>query len=143
MNRIQLKLPENIAFTCTIPIRITDINYGNHIGNDSVLSILHEVRVQYLMHLGFTELNVGGGASLIMSDVAIEFKQEGFYGDILKVNIIIGDINRVGFDIYYTLQTFRNNNTILIAQAKTGMVCFNYQTKKIVSMPVQLLNKLK
>lgn len=140
MNRIKLEVPLNIAFTCNIPVRITDINYGNHLGNDAILSILHESRVQYLMHLGFTELNIGNNVSLIMSDVAIEFKREGFYGDIIEISIRLGNISRVGFDLYYVLTT--KNNRTLLAQAKTGMVCFDYTNKKVASVPTQLINKL-
>lgn len=140
MNRIKLEVPLDIAFTCIIPIRITDINYGNHLGNDAVLSILHEARVQYLVYLGFTELNIGNNISLIMSDVAIEFKREGFYGDVIEVSIRLGVTNRVGFDLYYVLTTISNKK--LIAQAKTGMVCFDYNNRKVVSIPVQLQKKL-
>lgn len=140
MNRIKLEVPLDIVFTCTIAVRITDINYGNHLGNDAILSILHEARVQYLMYLGFTELNIGNNVSLIMSDVAIEFKREGFYGDVIEISIRLGDTNRVGFDLYYVLTTTSNKK--LIAQAKTGMVCFDYNNRKLVSIPVQLQKKL-
>ena len=46
MARIKLTLPERFPFTTTIPIRITDLNYGGHVGNDTVLALLHEARVQ-------------------------------------------------------------------------------------------------
>ncbi len=55
MARIKLELPEHFEFTTRIPIRITDINYGGHAGNDSMLSIIHEARVQFLKHYDFEE----------------------------------------------------------------------------------------
>jgi acyl-CoA thioesterase FadM len=42
MARIKIELPQSFSFTCRIPVRITDINYGGHAGNDTVLSIIHE-----------------------------------------------------------------------------------------------------
>jgi len=36
MARIKILLPEHFSFSCSIPIRITDLNYGNHVGNDTV-----------------------------------------------------------------------------------------------------------
>ena len=58
MPRIKLDLPKNFHFTTEIPLRISDINYGGHLGNDSVLSILHESRVRFLMEHGYSEFNV-------------------------------------------------------------------------------------
>ena len=69
-----------------IPIRITDLNYGGHVGNDTILSLLHGARVQFLAHHGFKELEAAG-VGLIMSDVAIEFKNELFYGDTLIISV--------------------------------------------------------
>lgn len=65
MERIKLTPPEEFKFSTKIKVRITDINYGNHVGNDTFLSYLHEARMQYLNHFNYTELNVNG-CSLIM-----------------------------------------------------------------------------
>lgn len=48
MARISIDLPSTFTFSATIPVRITDLNYGGHVGNDTILSIIHEARVQYL-----------------------------------------------------------------------------------------------
>ena len=76
--RVQLQLPETFSFQTEIPVRITDINYGNHLGNDAILSMMHEARVQFLQNLGYTELEFEG-VGLIMSDTAIIYKGEGFF----------------------------------------------------------------
>lgn len=138
MSRIKLTLPQQFSFTATIPVRITDLNYGNHVGNDAVLSIIHEARMQFLAHHGFTELNCGG-AGLIMSDVGIEFKKEIFYGDVLLVNIAAVNFTSVGFDLYYQIL---NKEKAIAALAKTGMVCYDYDKKKIAQVPVVVKEKL-
>ncbi len=138
MSRIKLTLPEQFSFTATIPVRITDLNYGNHVGNDSVLSIIHEARMQFLTHHGFSELNCGG-VGLIMSDVGIEFKKEIFYGDVLSVNIAAVNFTSVGFDLYYQIL---NKENLVTALAKTGMVCYDYGKKKIAQVPVEVREKL-
>ncbi len=79
MNRVKIKIPnENPLFSTKIPIRITDINYGGHVGNDSILAILHEARMQFLHAFGYSELDAGGN-SLIMADVMIAYKNERNY----------------------------------------------------------------
>lgn len=142
MPRIRLELPENFTFRTVIPIRISDINYGGHAGNDSLLSIIHEARMQFLQHYGYSEKELEG-VGLIMGDVAIEFKKELFYGDTLTIHVTASSFERVSFDIFYKLDTERNGALVTVAQAKTGMVCFDYSLKKITSIPVEAIRKLK
>jgi len=102
MSRTKIDLPDKFIFSTEIPIRITDINYGGHLGNDSVLSILHEARVRFLMQYGFTEFNLGG-AGLIMVDAVIVYKSESYYGETLRCEIAVDDIQKHGFDFLYRL----------------------------------------
>ena len=139
MERIKISLPEQFSFSTNIPIRITDINYGNHVGNDTFLSIVHEARMQFLKQWGFSELNFGG-VSLIMADVAIEFKHELMYGDIVTAYVTATGFDKLGFDIYYKLTTIKNDKEVLAAKAKTGMMCYDYQLKKRVSVPCEIQN---
>ena len=118
------------------------MNYGNHLGNDHLLSIIHETRVQWLNALGCTELDVGG-CGLIMADVMIAYKNEGFYGDDLLCAVFADEIQTSSFDVLYRLSTQRKGERLLIAEAKTGMVCFDYQARKIMPVPEKLLNKLR
>ena len=134
MARIKLTPPSEFHFFTEIRIRITDLNYGNHVGNDSILSIIHEVRVQYLGSYQLKELDFAG-VSLIMSDVVIEFKNESFYGDTIKAFARAVDFSSAGFDIYYKLIIEKNKDSKTIAIAKTGMVCFDYTSRKVVKVP--------
>ncbi|HEU0064993.1 MAG TPA: thioesterase family protein [Flavisolibacter sp.] len=138
--RIRLELPEQFSFHTTIPIRITDVNYGGHVGNDSILSLIHEARLQYLNSFGYTEMELEGVA-LIMSDAAIEFKSELFYGDQLKVYITVSNYSKVSFDLFYKLVNSENEK--IIVTAKTGMVCYDYKNKKVTTVPEAAKMKLK
>lgn len=139
MARIKLSLPATFSFCARISVRITDVNYGNHLGNDALLSLIHEARMQYLLGHGLTEMEFAG-ASLIMSDAAIEFKSEAFYGDVLKVYVAAIDFSKVGFDLYYKL--VKEENEAVVALAKTGMVCFDYKSRKIIAVPEEARKKL-
>lgn len=137
MARIKITIPDNKIASVNIPVRITDINYGNHLGNDVLVSIVHEARAQWLRSNGYSEIDVEG-TGLIMSDLAVEYIHESFYGDELQIDISVGEIARVSFELYYTIQTTRNEKIILIAKAKTGMVCYNYAIKKVAAVPEKL-----
>lgn len=141
MARIKVDLPASFSFSASIPIRITDLNYGNHVGNDAVLSIIHEARVQFLRHYGYAELAFAG-AGLIMADVAIEFKNELFYGDTVIASVAAGEFSKVGFELYYKLEKQAEDKRILVAAAKTGMICYDYDKKKIAPIPEEAKTKL-
>lgn len=141
MARIKISIPDKSFFTAEIPVRITDLNYGNHVGNDTILSMIHEARVQFLSSHGYSELNFGG-TSLIMGDVAIEFKAELFYGDTINASVCADEFSRVGFDLFYKLEKNQDDKTILVATAKTGMVCFDYNSRKVTAVPDEVIKKL-
>lgn len=117
------------------------MNYGGHVGNDTVLSIIHEARMQFLQHLGYSEMEFAG-VGMIMADVVIEFKRELYYGDVVIASITTGEISKVGFDLFYKLETGSAGNLKRVAAAKTGMICYDYERKKIVSVPEEARKKL-
>lgn len=132
MPRIQLELPAQYAYSVEIPLRITDMNYGNHLGNDAVLSLLHEARYQYFRHLGYSEMDLGGPGT-IMTDCAIIYKSEAFAGDVLQISMATSDFHKYGFDLYY--KVWNTNRERLTAEAKTGICTYDYHEKKLVPLP--------
>jgi acyl-CoA thioesterase FadM len=141
MPKTRLVLPDRFRFSTQIPVRVTDLNYGGHVGNDSVLSLIHEIRVQFLRHHGYGEFNLAG-VGLIMTDVAIEFRNELFYGDILWASAAATEFSRVGFEVYYKLEKKTGDKMITVAAARTGMICYDYTARKIVSVPKEVCTKL-
>jgi acyl-CoA thioester hydrolase len=141
MPKTKLVLPDRFPFTTHLPVRVTDLNYGGHVGNDSILSLIHEIRVQFLVHHGYEEFNLAG-AGLIMTDVAIEFRNELFYGDILWASVAAAEFSRVGFELYYKLEKKSGEKMLTVAVSRTGMICYDYKAKKIVSVPKEVCTKL-
>jgi YbgC/YbaW family acyl-CoA thioester hydrolase len=141
MNRIKLTLPETFIFSTEIQIRITDLNYGGHVGNDSFLSLIQEARQQFLKIFGYAELDFEG-LGLIMSDSVVEYKRELSYGDIVKISVQAADFDKLGFDLFYLLEIINRSEPIIAGKAKTGMICYDYNTKKKTSIPEIALQKL-
>ena len=140
MSRFIPNFPVSFSFCTSIPVRITDINYGGHVGNDKILSIIHEARVLYLDKLEMGELNFGGGG-LIMKTVAIDFIKELFYGDMLQVSVTAGEFSTVAFSLFYKLER-TNGDVAIIAQAKTGMVCYDYEKRKVSVLKAETRQQL-
>lgn len=141
MARIKISIPEKFSFATEIPIRITDVNYGGHVGNDAILSIIHEARLRFLKHYGYSEMDLAG-VGMIMADVAIEFKREAFYGDTVISSVTAADFGRVNFDLYYKLEKEQGGELVTVALARSGMICYDYSRKKICPVPNEVLTSL-
>lgn len=142
MARIKIDLPNKFPFSTNIPVRITDINFGGHVGNDTILSLVHEARAQFFTHCGYTELDFGG-AGTIMSDVAIEYKNQTYYGDSILASVAVGEITKVAFDLFYKLEKRSADGKLAaVAFAKTWMVCYDYDLKKVTAIPDEAVKKI-
>jgi acyl-CoA thioester hydrolase len=141
MPRIKIDLPETFCFSTPFDVRITDLNYGSHVGNDSVLTFLHEARMRYLQSLGYSELQLEG-VSLIMADAALIFKTEIYYADELLISLQPVEISRVGFDLIYKIEKKSSGGPIIAATAKTAMICFDYNLRKVTALPEAARTKL-
>ncbi len=130
--RLEIPVPETEPFITRIPVRIGDMNYGGHLGNDRYLSVIHEARVQWLNHFGYTELDIEG-VGLVMNEAALQYKAEVFYPDTLICHIYCDEIGRAGFRLAYTLISEASGTIAVLAQ--TGQVFYDYKNKKIARTP--------
>lgn len=137
MARVKVDLPEQFLFSTEIPLRIGDINYGGHLGNDAVLSLVHEARVRFLNQYGWTELNIEG-RSIIMTDAVAVYKSEAFYGDTIVIEIVLSDITSTGCDVLYRLSNKERGKEV--ARVKTGIAFFDYRNRKVVEAPEKFLS---
>ena len=132
MARVKIDLPESFVFTIELPVRITDINYGNHMGNDAFLALFQEARVRWLNQFGWTEL-IDDNIGLIMLDVAVRFKSEAHFGDTLRISLTPVDWTKRGFDLIYLAE---NKDTgAEVARAQSGFMFFDYTKKSLARMP--------
>ena len=133
---MKIDLPENWQFETTIEVRITDLNYGNHLANQNFLAIAQEARVRFFRAHALTELDFGG-VSLIQADAAIVFKGEAFYGDQLTIQLSAMQSGGSSFNVFYLIS--KNRGKDVIAQIRTAIVCYDYNIKKVVAIPQQVL----
>jgi acyl-CoA thioester hydrolase len=142
MARLSIALPETYLYTVELPVRVSDLNYGNHVGHDSILTLMQEARIQFYRELGFkNELSFEGAVGQVIADAAVVYKSESFLGDVLSCQIAAADFNKYGFDLLYLLTNKATGKEV--ARGKTGIVCFDYNKRKVASVPQVLLDKLR
>ncbi|MCX8481239.1 MAG: acyl-CoA thioesterase [Sediminibacterium sp.] len=141
MERVKINLPTNFSFCYSTTIRLSDLNYGNHVGNDKYLTLLQEARMAFLQSKLYTELNIDG-VGIVVADAAIEYKKELFYNDEIKIYVQAANFISIGFDLFYKVEVIKNDLPIIVAKAKTGIVTFDYINRKKKSLSQQAINKL-
>ena len=135
MARVEIDLPETFLFSTELPLRVDDLNYGNHLGNDRVLSLAQEVRVRWLASHGLGELDVGG-AGLILADAALVYRAEGKYGMTLLGELAVGEVRTRSVELLHRFTDVASGQEI--ARVKTGVLCFDYAARKVVSLTAAL-----
>ena len=131
LQRIHITLPDNPVYATELTVCIGDINYGRHLANDAVLRLAHEARLRFLAANGWTETDVSG-AGLIMADAAIQFCAQAFHGEVLQVQVAVGQVGSAGFALY---TRFCRQDGVEIAKVKNGMVFFDYAAQRVCKTP--------
>lgn len=140
--RLSLEIPEKFIYKTELVVRASDLNYGGHVGNDNVLTLMQEARILFYNHIGFKdEIHFEGNVGQIISDALVIYKSESFLGDRLAVQIGVTDFNKYGFDLIYLITNQTTGKEA--ARGKTGIVCFDYVKRKVASVPDRLLQQLQ
>lgn len=141
MARVTIQLPDLFIYETDLVVRVSDLNYGNHVGNDSILTMMQEARTLFYRSRGFeSEVKLEGSVGQIVADAAIVYKSESFLGDTLRIQIAVGEHHKYGFDLFYRITQRKTSKEV--ALGKTGIVCFDYNKRKMVSTPTSVLAKL-
>ena len=139
MARLSLHFPEDqYCYQTQLTVRVTDINGANHLGNDSMISMISEARARFLFEFGITEA-ASEGVGIIVTDLATTYKAEAHARDQLLFEVGVMDFNRYGGDIIFRIT--RPADATLIALAKSGFVFFDYALGKVTAMPVEFQAK--
>ena len=139
MARLQLSFPEDqFYYTTPLTVRVTDINGANHLGNDSMISMISEARARFLFEFGVPETQQDG-SGIIVTDLATTYRAEAHARDQLLFEVGVMDFNKYGGDI--TFRITRPRDQALIAMAKSGFVFYNYKAGHVVAMPAAFRSK--
>ena len=141
MARLHLDFPEDQYYYSTpLTVRVTDINAANHLGNDSMISMISEARALFLFEFGVAETE-RDGTGIIVTDLATTYRAEAHARDELLFEVGVVDFNKYGGDI--TFRITRPRDKALVAMAKSGFVFFNYKTSQVVAMSEDFRNKFE
>ena len=139
MARIHIRLPSHFAFSTDIALYQSHLNYGGHLDNALLLTLVSEARVRFLKSLGYTELNIEG-VGVLVSDAALQYRSEAFHGEVMVVRMGATDLSRKGFDLVWVMTEQSTQREV--ARGKTGIVFYDYAARAVVPMPDAFREKL-
>src|SRR5919112_3367517 len=103
MARLHLDFPEDQFYYSTpLTVRVTDINAANHLGNDSMISMISEARALFLFEFGVAETE-RDGTGIIVTDLATTYRAEAHARDELLFEVGVMDFNKYGGDITFRI----------------------------------------
>lgn len=141
MPRIKVTIPEKAIhiYNTKLPVLVSHINYGNHLGNDSLVSLLHEARLRLIKNAGFqNEACIENNIGLVITSLAVTYQNESLHGDDLEIDIFVTDITKTSCDLYYKI----SRNTLVVALASTSLLFMNFINKNPAEIPQSFINAL-
>ena len=140
MSRIQIELPGKFPFATEVTLYLSHMNYGGHLDNALLLTVVSEARARFFKSLGYTELDVEG-VGIIVSDAALQYRSEAFHGEVMVIKMGAADFGSKGCDLLWCMNEKSTNREV--ARGKTGIVFFDYATRKIAQVPENFRAKLE
>lgn len=139
MPRITIELPERLPFTTDVVVYQSHINIAGHVDNALMLTLVSEARQRFFKSLGYTETQVED-AGIVVTDAAIQYLSEAFYGETLRISMAAHDFNKYGCDLVYRIREASSGRDV--ACGKTGIVFFDYAARKIRPIPQPFKDKI-
>jgi acyl-CoA thioester hydrolase len=139
MPRIKLSEQLSYEFHYTTRLEPRDINYGGHLGNDALVSLVGSARANAFHSLDLSEMDLGDGQTgIIMSDLVVNFRAEAFMFDEIVIDTHIGEFSSNSFRIFHRV----TRGNMLVALVETGLKTFNYIAREVAPVPDALLKAL-
>lgn len=133
--RLKLPLPqEEKRFSTTYTLGLQEMNYGNHLGNDKVLTLAHEARLRFFKGLGFDELNFFH-SSLIQASAQVQYTGQGYYGDPITIDLWLPQRSETGFEVFTLLK--KENSEI--ARVSVALLFYDYDKGRIQKCPLEFI----
>jgi len=119
-----------IKFSIFLDVRVSDLNYGNHVGYQNFFSYFQEARIAYLEQFGYSEMNIEG-YGMIVGEANCKYKQELFLNDRIRIACCIREMKSKLFVMQYEIT--KDGSTC--AEGFTKNLCYDYQAKKVSRLP--------
>lgn len=140
MERVKLDFPaEAIIHRHPLTVRVTDMNYGQHLGHDALVSLLHEARVQAFAALDLPEWDMYGYPSIV-ADLAVQYQSEARWPEALIIETAVPEPQGKALTVYQRVLT--SDEKRIVATARVNQLLIDLKAGRPVEVPTQVKQAL-
>ncbi|MEA2120441.1 thioesterase family protein [Halovibrio sp. HP20-50] len=140
MERVKLDFPaEAIIHRHPLTVRVTDMNYGRHLGHDALVSLLHEARIQAFAALDLPEWDMHGYPSVV-ADLAVQYLNEARWPDALVIETAVPTPQGKALTIYQRI--YKSESQQWVATARVNQLLIDLATGRPVDVPERVKQAL-
>ncbi len=122
-------------FTVDLPVRISEVNYGNHLGHAALTSLIHQTKILYFREFNIDERNINGNGAIVKR-LEIDYKGEAHFDDMLHVNVRVNAITRTTCILEYVVT--KNEANTPVTHVFETLAFINYESRKPVRTPDEI-----
>ncbi|CAH1043868.1 acyl-CoA thioesterase [Halomonas sp. TD01] len=133
MERVTLDFPTAaIIHRHPLTVRVTDMNYGRHLGHDALVSLLHEARVHAFAALGLPEWDMKGYPSVVV-DLAVQYQSEARWPDALMIETAVPEPQGKALAVYQRICHAETGK--VVATARVNQLLLDLSSGRPVKVP--------
>lgn len=133
MERVKLDFPaEAIIHRHPLTVRVSDMNYGRHLGHDALVSLLHEARIQAFAALDLPEWDMHGYPSVV-ADLAVQYLNEARWPEALVIETAVPAPQGKALTIYQRI--YKSESQQSVATARVNQLLIDPATGRPVDVP--------
>ena len=121
---------KSYRFSIPMTVRITDLNYANHVGYQNFFSFFQEARIAYLKQFSYSEMDIEG-YGMIVGEANCKYKRELYLSDAFQVSCAITELRSKLFVMGYQI----SKTDTVCAVGFTNNLCYDYQAERVVRLP--------
>ncbi|WP_219861318.1 acyl-CoA thioesterase [Vreelandella piezotolerans] len=140
MERVSLDFPlAAVIHRHSLTVRVTDMNYGRHLGHDALVSLLHEARAKAFMALDLPEWDMHGYPSVVV-DLAVQYQQQARFPDALVIETAVPEPEGKALTIYQ--RVIKADTGDVVATARVNKLLLDLAVGRPVAIPDALKQTL-
>lgn len=140
MERVKLEFPaEAIIHRHPLTVRVTDMNYGRHLGHDALVSLLHEARIQAFAALDLPEWDMHGYPTVV-ADLAVQYQSEARWPDALIIATAVPEPQGKALTVYQRI--YQAESEQIVASARVNQLLIDVASGRPVEVPEQVQQAL-
>lgn len=131
----------DFKFKVPVQIRFKDLDSLGHVNNANHLSYFELARMGYFNHVVGTHCD-WFRSGIILARAEVVYKSPVLLEQQVWVHVRISRIGRSSFDMEYCMEALSGGISEIAATGTSVQVCYNYESKTSIPMPVEWRKKI-